>query len=82
MCKATKLSPLEASDREDEITDWLDDHGIDGGWELAGTFTQAGADTAWLDKVAIAVAHNTSGSAPALNRARALARRTRWRPSC
>jgi signal transduction histidine kinase len=69
VCKATKLSPLEASDREDEITDWLDDHGVDGGWELAGTFTQAGADTAWLDNVAIAVEHNTSGSAPALNRA-------------
>ena len=69
VCKATPLSPLEASDREDEITDWLDDHGVEGGWQLAATFTQGGADTAWLELVAAAVAHNTSGSAAALDRA-------------
>jgi signal transduction histidine kinase len=55
VAKATPLSPLEATDREDEITDWLDDHGVENGWELAAVFTQAGADTAWLDLVAAAV---------------------------
>jgi signal transduction histidine kinase len=67
--KATPLSPLETSDREDEITDWLDDHDIEGGWQLAATFTQGGADTSWLDLVAAAIEHNTGGSAPALDRA-------------
>jgi signal transduction histidine kinase len=63
VCNATPLSPLEASDREDEITDWLDDHGVEGGWEMAATFTQAGADTAWLDLVAAAVGQQTAGAA-------------------
>ena len=35
VAKAPVLSPLEASDREDAITDWLGAHGIDGGWHLA-----------------------------------------------
>ncbi|MBE4733778.1 MULTISPECIES: ATP-binding protein [Streptomyces] len=59
VAKATPLSPLEASDREDELTDWLDDHGIAGGWQLAPNFVQAGLDTAWLDQVAQAVDEHT-----------------------
>ncbi|MGW5606201.1 ATP-binding protein [Streptomyces sp. NPDC003753] len=59
VAKATPVSPLEASDREDAITDWLDDHGIDGGWQLAPTFVQAGLDTDWLDQVAAAVDERT-----------------------
>ncbi len=49
--KAQALTPLEASDREDMITDWLDARGIDDGWQLAPTFVAAGLDTAWLDHV-------------------------------
>ena len=37
MAKAPKLSPMETTDAEDELGDWLDDHGIAGGWELAPT---------------------------------------------
>lgn len=59
VAKATPLSPLEAADREDELTDWLDDHGIAGGWQLAPNFVQAGLDTAWLDRVAAAVDEHT-----------------------
>ncbi|GHK01430.1 histidine kinase [Streptomyces sp. Y2F8-2] len=59
VAKATPVSPVEASDREDAITDWLDDHGIDGGWQLAPTFVQAGLDTDWLDQVAAAVDERT-----------------------
>ncbi|MEV0224698.1 ATP-binding protein [Streptomyces sp. NPDC050704] len=55
VAKATPLSPLEASDREDALGDWLDDHGIAGGWEIAPTFVQGGLDTDWLDRVAAAV---------------------------
>ncbi|MFD5540404.1 ATP-binding protein [Streptomyces sp. NPDC127079] len=53
--KAPALSPLEASDREDVLSDWLDDHGIDNGWQLAPTFVQAGLDVDWLEQVAAAV---------------------------
>ncbi|MFR9798443.1 ATP-binding protein [Streptomyces sp. MS06] len=53
--KAPAFSPLEASDREDALTDWLDDHGIPDGWRLAPTFVQAGLDTDWLEQVAAAV---------------------------
>ncbi|MFF7976356.1 ATP-binding protein [Streptomyces sp. NPDC007905] len=53
--KAPALGPLEASDREDTLTDWLEDHGIDYGWQLAPTFVQAGLDVDWLEQVAAAV---------------------------
>ncbi|MBV9207910.1 MAG: cyclic nucleotide-binding domain-containing protein [Actinobacteria bacterium] len=49
--KAQALSPLEASDREDAIADWLEDHGCRDGWDLAPTFVAAGLDVAWLDHV-------------------------------
>ncbi|WP_086872151.1 ATP-binding protein [Streptomyces viridochromogenes] len=55
VAKVPALSPLEASDREDELTDWLDDHGIPEGWRIAPTFVQAGVDADWLDQVAAAV---------------------------
>jgi signal transduction histidine kinase len=50
--KALALDPLEASDREDTIADWLDDHGVTDGWALAPVFVQAGLDIPWLDHVA------------------------------
>ncbi len=53
--KAVPLGPLEASDREDELADWLDEHGVAGGWQLAPTFVQAGLDVQWLEQVAAAV---------------------------
>jgi len=55
VAKAEELSPLEASDREDVVADWLDGHGIAGGWDLAPVFVQAGLDEEWLDQVAAAV---------------------------
>ncbi|MET8769712.1 ATP-binding protein [Streptomyces sp. NPDC004658] len=55
VAKAPALSPLEASDREDTLADWLEDHGVDHGWQLAPTFVQAGLDVDWLERVAAAV---------------------------
>ena len=55
VAKAPSLSPLEASDREDALTDWLDDHGILQAWQIAPVFVQAGLDIDWLDQVAAAV---------------------------
>jgi signal transduction histidine kinase len=50
--KAPALSPVEASDAEDAVTDWLDGHGVPGSWDLAPVLVQAGLDTTWLDEVA------------------------------
>src|SRR5262249_61758560 len=52
---APKLSPLEASDREEELADWLEDHEVNGAWEIAPTLLAAGVDQAWLERVAQAV---------------------------
>jgi signal transduction histidine kinase len=49
---APTLSALEASDREDEVADWLDDHDVPRAHELAPTFVAAGLDADWLDLVA------------------------------
>jgi signal transduction histidine kinase len=51
VAKAPSLSPIEASDREDAVTAWLDDHSIANGWDMAPIFVQAGLDTGWLDHV-------------------------------
>jgi signal transduction histidine kinase len=53
--KAAELSALEAADREDEISDWFDAHGVTRGFELAATFAQAGVDVGWLDQLAATV---------------------------
>jgi signal transduction histidine kinase len=50
VAKAPKLGPIEAGDREDEISDWLDDRGVAGGWDLAPTLVAGGLDVEWLDE--------------------------------
>ena len=51
VAKAPQLDPMEASDAEDAVSDWLDDHGCSDAWQLAPVFVQAGLDTEWLDQV-------------------------------
>ncbi|MFI6288016.1 ATP-binding protein [Streptomyces sp. NPDC051018] len=58
VARAPVLTALEASDREDELADWLDDHGVPEGWRIAPTFVQAGLGTDWLEQVAAAVAED------------------------
>jgi signal transduction histidine kinase len=66
--RAEALSPLETSDREDEVADWLDERGIAGGWDLAPTFVQAGLDTGWLGQIeATAGASTLEGAVRWLN---------------
>ena len=57
--KAPVLSPLQASDLEDAITDWLDSREIGDGWQLAPAFVAAGLDVAWLERVAATVGGET-----------------------
>jgi signal transduction histidine kinase len=49
---APKLTAIESADREDELGDWLEDHGVGHGFEIASTFVAAGIDGDWLDLVA------------------------------
>ncbi|MBA8794575.1 signal transduction histidine kinase [Friedmanniella endophytica] len=50
LAKAPKLTPMQASDAEDELTDWLEDHGQDTGWELAPTLVASGITPDWLEE--------------------------------
>lgn len=50
-----ELTALESSDREEQLGDWLDDHGIIGGWDYAPTFVEAGLDIDWLERVSASV---------------------------
>jgi signal transduction histidine kinase len=52
LAKAPKLSPIETSDREDELSDWLDAHGVDGGWDLAPVLVNSGMDVECLEDIA------------------------------
>jgi signal transduction histidine kinase len=49
------LSPLEASDREDELGGWLAGHGVEGAWDLTPPLVAAGIDAGWLERVAATV---------------------------
>ena len=44
MAKAEKLSPMEVGDAEDVVSDWLDDHDVDDGWDLAPALVAAGVE--------------------------------------
>jgi signal transduction histidine kinase len=52
---APALSPLETSDREEQLTDWLEDHGVDAAWEIAPTLVASGVDQSWLESFAEAL---------------------------
>lgn len=44
--------PMALADREDDISSWLIDHGVDREWELAPVLAAAGVDTEWCDRLA------------------------------
>jgi len=46
------LDSLEVSDLEDELAMWMEDHGVEEGWEISPTLAGAGLDTAWLEGLA------------------------------
>ncbi len=47
----TELDALMYSDREEEVTAWLEAHNISDGWKLAPTFVKAGLNTQWLSSI-------------------------------
>ncbi len=53
--KAKELSPMELSDAEDSLTDWLDDHDVRASWDVAPVLAAAGLDVPWMEEVLTAV---------------------------
>ena len=49
--KAPTLTALQASDREDELGDWMQEHNVTGGWDLAPVFAQGGLDIECLELI-------------------------------
>jgi signal transduction histidine kinase len=51
VASSPKLTAMQQADREDEVGDWLEDHGIDQVWDLASIFVAAGLTAASLEDV-------------------------------
>jgi signal transduction histidine kinase len=51
MADIEQLSPLETSDREDVLGEWLDEHDIPNSWDLAPIFVGGGVTVADLDRL-------------------------------
>ncbi|MGX6602964.1 ATP-binding protein [Micromonosporaceae bacterium Da 78-11] len=49
--KAPVLTAMQAADREDELGDWMDEHKVTGGWDLAPVFAQGGIDIDCLEEM-------------------------------
>ncbi|UBF26192.1 cyclic nucleotide-binding domain-containing protein [Kovacikia minuta CCNUW1] len=52
MQACTRLDPLEQSDREDTLTDWLEQQGVDDAWKLSSTLVAGGIDSEKLTAIA------------------------------
>jgi signal transduction histidine kinase len=52
---APRLSPLEVSDREEELASWLDDQGVEDGGELAHILVAAGLNVVWAEQLSAIV---------------------------
>jgi len=72
---APTLTPMQASDLEDELGDWFDDHDISGGWDLAPVFVAGGLGVEDMEAVLASAGDETleapSGGSPTPSRPRA-----------
>ncbi|MEN3328893.1 MAG: hypothetical protein V7638_3700 [Acidobacteriota bacterium] len=48
---AKQLNSLDQSDREDEISEWLESHGINEAWKFSANLVEAGMDSAALEQL-------------------------------
>ena len=60
---AHKLDPLDRSDREELLANWLDAHGVERTWELASLLVDHGITPEKLDGVARGCGHGVLGDA-------------------
>jgi signal transduction histidine kinase len=51
VAKTPERSPMELSDAEDTLAEWLDDHDVAGGWDVAPVLAAGGLDVPWMDEV-------------------------------
>jgi signal transduction histidine kinase len=51
---SANMTAIETADLEDAVGEWLEDHGIKDGWDIAPTFVEGGIDTDWLERIAAA----------------------------
>jgi signal transduction histidine kinase len=49
---SAQQDPLAVADTEDELSSWLDGHGIAGAWMIATPLAAAGADLDWCERAA------------------------------
>lgn len=49
---AGTLGPLEAADREDALSEWLSEHGVEREWMIAPPLAAAGVDVSWCERAA------------------------------
>jgi signal transduction histidine kinase len=61
LLQAPKLDPIVQSDREDTLTDWLENHEISNGWKLSPILISAGIEESQLAQL---LDKNSSTSAP------------------
>ncbi len=48
---AGRLDALTVADREEDLVDWLDQHGVSRGWAMASPLAAAGADPEWCSRI-------------------------------
>ncbi|MFJ4922963.1 ATP-binding protein [Streptomyces sp. NPDC088725] len=60
---APAMSALDASDAEDAVGDWLEEHGVDGAWDLAPAMVAGGLGVPWLETVVDTVGEDYLDSA-------------------
>jgi signal transduction histidine kinase len=51
--RAASMEPLAVADREDALSDWLVEHGVERDWLIAPPFAAAGVDIAWCERAAV-----------------------------
>jgi signal transduction histidine kinase len=49
--KAPTLTAMQAADREDELGDWMEEHGVTGAWDTAPVFAQGGLDVECMKEI-------------------------------
>ena len=64
---SVNMTAIETADLEDAVGEWLEDHGVEGGWDIAPTFVEGGIDTDWLERIAAAT--EELGSSTSLEKA-------------